>query len=130
MNTRQKANQLVFDATVERAKDGRGRAWDDESEKCMYRTSDNNRCFIGALIPDENYGSKLEGNSASHHLVVDALPDDIKNAHPELLVKMQAIHDQANNWDYERFGKVGWTELVNLGNEFHLDTTKAREMVK
>jgi hypothetical protein len=81
---------------------------------CVYRTKDGNRCFVGALIKDEDYDPSIEGISFGTEPVslykdrVEALrkavmssltkdypdlpesmPEDVK----DLLINLQIIHD-------------------------------------
>ena len=89
---------------------------------CLYRDPDNgNRCFIGALIQDEDYLSEIEGVSIRSKgykpfgagatlelaivrgmnalgIEIDDLTDDLRDE----LEKLQRIHD---NWGEGRSGR-------------------------
>jgi hypothetical protein len=54
-------NQEIFDKVVAHARKQNCKAINSETAECRYRTDDGRKCFIGALIPDELYDSKIEG---------------------------------------------------------------------
>lgn len=76
----------------------------NENVDCVYRTSDGNRCFIGALIPDEEYELHRDADGCStielksigtlfveKHPVVTKLFDDTCTM--DFLERLQGIHD-------------------------------------
>ena len=97
-----------------------------DKSMCYYRDPDNgNRCFIGALIQDEDYDPKIEGLSirSSHTgyrpigtrdtlevaivrgmnalgIEIDELNDDLRDTFDEL----QVIHD---GWGEAKYGREG-----------------------
>ena len=96
---------------------------------CLYRDPDNgNRCFIGALIQDEDYRPEIEGVSVRSRgykpfgagatlevaivrgmnamgIQIDELNDDIR----EDLERLQIIHD---HWGEGRCGRESVKELL------------------
>jgi len=96
---------------------------------CLYRDEDNgNRCFIGALIQDEDYTHEIEGVSVRSRgykpfgagatlevavvrgmnalgIEIDELNDDIR----EDLERLQIIHD---HWGEGRCGRESVKELL------------------
>lgn len=98
------SKQEVFDKVVEHAltqkQQARGKAG-GQMEICMYRTPEGLKCFIGALIPDEEYTPELEGREVDQLLSSDrfgltVLP--IVGVDREEAVKfyleLQRIHDE------------------------------------
>lgn len=55
---------LINDVREFLAKQGK-RAWDEETQGCMYRTPDGLKCAIGCLLPDELYDPAMENRTAS-----------------------------------------------------------------
>jgi len=109
---------------------------------CLYRDPDNgNRCFIGALIQDEDYNPKIEGLSirSSHTgyrpvgtratleiaivrglnalgIKIDDLTDDLRDTFDEL----QVIHD---GWGEAKYGREDVTRrLVEFAEARKLST--------
>jgi hypothetical protein len=66
---------------------------------CMYRGHGNTRCAVGALIPDEVYDVKMEGNTLSGLLMAygDVLPPWMRDER-ELLRELQLVHDEPAYW--------------------------------
>ena len=95
-----------------------------DKSMCYYRDPDNgNRCFVGALIQDEDYRPEIEGVSVRSRgykpfgaaatlelaivrglnamgIEIDELSDDIRETFEEL----QVIHD---GWGEAKYGREG-----------------------
>lgn len=75
---------------------------------CRYRGSNGERCFVGALIPDDLYSSDMEGATAKDIIAdykgvgVALLPSDIDREDGiDFFTSMQAIHDQSSASEWE-----------------------------
>ena len=104
--------QSIFDRVADHFLGMSGPAQNYKGD-CVYRTDDGNRCFVGALIKDEDYDPSIEGltiNSTltDEYLRVEALGKavmssltkdypDLPESMPEdvrdLLINLQIIHD-------------------------------------
>jgi hypothetical protein len=100
--------QLVFDRTVERAKDPR-RATANADETiggmpvCLYRAAGGLACFFGALIPDDRYNPRMEGRSVqttdAYYLSTDLFVGgerdaEFDGADVDFLRDLQRVHDR------------------------------------
>jgi len=107
---------------------------------CYYRDEDNgNRCFIGALIQDEDYRPAIEGVSVRSRgykpfgagatlevavvrglnalgIEIDELNDDLRAT----LESLQIIHDYWGEAKYEREGVT--SRLVEFAEDYELST--------
>jgi hypothetical protein len=107
--------QSIFDRVAEHFLGMSGPAQNHKGD-CVYRTDDGDRCFVGALIKDEDYDPLIEGLSLSSEPApsyrdrVEALRGavmssltkdypDLPESMPEdvhtLLAELQGVHD---NW--------------------------------
>ena len=84
-------NQEAYDKMVVHAFTQKERAMGDG--KCVYRAENGNKCFVGALIPDEQYQSWLEGKTASRIML--SVPV-LQGLNPNFLLQAQDIHDNDN----------------------------------
>jgi hypothetical protein len=87
--------QEIFNAAWEQAK-LKKKAFDPESGRCLYRKRNEDgtcdKCFIGAIIPDEQYYSNYEntgGISVLHSL--NLIPSGLQLE--EAIIELQQIHD-------------------------------------
>ena len=104
--TEKTSMQEVFDAVVQRLRDGTGRSFDsplDSGGACVYRDPKGNACAIGILIPEEKYDSGWEGSTADDVLRGLHLLDFIHSDEPEThvgntLAVLQGIHDDETSW--------------------------------
>jgi hypothetical protein len=106
--------QSIFDRVAEHFLGMEDPAQNDMGD-CVYRTDDGNRCFVGALIKDEDYDPSFEGVAIGSEENLDyykgrpealrkavmssltkdypdlpqSLPEDVK----DLLINLQVIHD-------------------------------------
>ncbi|CAB4138517.1 hypothetical protein UFOVP330_92 [uncultured Caudovirales phage] len=143
MNTEPQVLQTLFDRVIEHF-DAMERPAQRNGD-CMYRADDGNRCFVGALIPDDLYDSQIEGQpvyvatvvfpSLLHDILLKSfaplgvepgpegyLPDDLT----ALLADLQMIHD---GWYHEE-GKQGAYEQLEIAAEKHgLTYKRTREAV-
>jgi hypothetical protein len=99
--------QEVFDKIWERAKDKRKSLRDPSAEhsKCAYRSPDGLKCFIGVLLPDQNYMPVMDdGRAVPAKTGVGYVKDFIPLASEvfeEHLHALQRIHDNAppHRWE-------------------------------
>lgn len=130
--------QSIFDRVADHFLGMSGPAQNHKGD-CCYRTKDGDRCFVGALIKDEDYHPSIEGLTITSTLTDDdLLTDDYRDrvkalkktvmssltkdypdlpeSMPEdvrvLLSHLQNIHD---NWLDNKFGVHG--RLVFLAEE-------------
>lgn len=87
--------QEIFDLVVAHARTQKVQCKDAEGN-CMYRGLDGMKCFIGALIPDENYCPAFEGVGVSPDDILSekiraaaGIPDQLR----EFAGRCQEIHD-------------------------------------
>lgn len=113
MKIKDMTNQQIFDAVVEHAAKQYEQAVYTTStgDSCRYRDTDGNKCFVGALIDDEDYTEAMENHRVQHELF-DNLRTD---AQQELLGRLQRCHD-----DYEPYEWAG--QLTYYGTIHKLDT--------
>lgn len=92
--------------------------------QCLYRTG-NNKCAIGALIPDEMYSRMMEGRCVAE--LLDDFPEfelflaetygqnkRLTQADYSFLEKLQRAHDDEQNWGSNGFSKDAIEELRRL----------------
>lgn len=93
-------NQELFDKVVAHARKQKAKA-SDINGRCMYRTEDGKKCFIGALIPDEQYVSFLEYKFSGHPAVMEAA--GLRLDQMPFADDLQFIHDTKNVdiWELE-----------------------------
>src|SRR5689334_7826986 len=80
-----------------------GFGYDIESDRCLYRAPNGDRCAIGCLIPDKEYrpkfdkvddfGSGNQGNIMDATEVIERVPS-LTNVDVEFLCDAQGIHDR------------------------------------
>jgi len=64
--------------------------------RCYYRSPEGLKCALGALIPDEKYDQKLEGQSAYSVEVLKAIGlGKTSREDKDFLRKLQEIHDHS-----------------------------------
>lgn len=107
-------NQEIFDKVFNHAKTQRKEFGNDAQsgsgsiDGCLYRCklSDGRvkMCFIGVLIPDEDYDQSMEGDSVQN--LFDKHPDmmesiGLSQSQHSLLQELQYIHDEnePNKWE-------------------------------
>jgi hypothetical protein len=71
-NTSHTTLQSIFDRVADHFLAMSGPAQNHKGD-CCYRTDDGNRCFVGALIRDEDYNPSIEGMSLHPAVTEDAL---------------------------------------------------------
>lgn len=88
--------QEAFDIVWEHAKK-KERAW-TESDGCRLRANDGKKCFIGILIPDEEYAPSLETKVIMNTDYLDSMI--IEPFGSLFLDKLRRIHDAYDpvNW--------------------------------
>lgn len=62
--------------------------------RCTYLDENNNRCAIGAFIPDESYDAGMEGNSVCDIVEFYAI-DSLLPLELEAMEELQKIHDHS-----------------------------------
>jgi len=101
--------QEIFDKVVQHART-QGTEAMDRLGTCVYRTLDGRKCFIGALIPDEEYNPDMEGASVadlcSAYPYIDRMFSGISDY---TLMALQDIHDTlpVKKWEaaFEEFAE-------------------------
>lgn len=95
--------QEAFNKIWERAKD-KVKAIERFNEDpaltgCRYRASNGKKCFVGVLIPDEQYTPEMEGELFS---IIEKSVPCIRGLDHQLLCKLQEIHDswKISEWDF------------------------------
>lgn len=118
---------------------------DCDGTQCAYRGANNNKCVVGAFIPDELYDESLEGDALEEASVSefeigyydtrvtevlskafgqDKLTDD----QYLLLAKLQSTHDRnASDWRNYEQENISWYEfikpaLLSCAHDFELET--------
>lgn len=113
MKIKDMTNQQIFDAVVEHAAKQYKKAVysTPTGDKCRYRV-DGNKCFVGALIDDEDYTEAMENYRVQHEVF-----DNLRTPEQQwLLGDLQRSHD-----DYEPYEWVG--RLIYIGGLQKLDTS-------
>lgn len=113
MKIKDMTNQQIFDAVVEHAAKQYEKAVykTPVGHRCRYR-ADGAKCFVGALIDDEDYTEAMENHRVSHEVF-----DNLRNPEQQwLLGNLQLAHD-----DYEPHEWVG--RLIYIGEVQKLDTS-------
>ncbi len=128
------SKQNVFDTVVAHARKQGEQAINDFNASCYYRKPGSDlKCFIGALIPDNLYDSRMDemtpdgmpsktqdSNDASQ--LFENYPDVMKEIGLSddmvpFLMNLQGIHDNfpAKDWD---------AKLFDLATDYNLTMTK------
>jgi len=96
-------NQEAFDKMVVHAFTQKSKALDAKGDVCMYRGEDGRKCFVGALIPDNEYDTSFEDQTI-HAIQRDNPIDCLDGISEGLLSGAQDIHDHhpTYNW-YNQF---------------------------
>lgn len=83
---------------------------------CKYRGSNNLRCAIGCLIPDQEYTENFEGDSLfdGSKLWIFFKSKNYSDESLYLMQKLQTIHDLS-------FPCVWKEKLISLGEEFEIN---------
>jgi hypothetical protein len=109
-------NQSAFDKMCKHLWSMKKRAYCLDTDNCVYRTKDGNRCAVGCLIEDEDYSESLENQTASD--VARVIPY-LSNLDYIMLDDMQRVHDIGYLWTEEGVDKVKmYQELQNIA-DFH-----------
>ena len=66
---------------------------------CQYRTTDGDKCAIGALISDEEYNAKFE-NKGVGAITRDYYIPSLQGLDRTFLISLQGIHDIHSNSPY------------------------------
>lgn len=96
------AKQELFDAVVAHARTMTHKSQSEDEGRCYYRAPDGNRCFIGGIIPDEDYRPRFDNEmsvtDANTILTMLGFSDDNVLT---LACQLQDIHDNCdmNEWE-------------------------------
>lgn len=72
-----------------------------DGHRCVYRSDDGNKCFVGVFIPDDVYDDRIENSGCGGSLNADILFKDypgLRHYMPlkvEGMVAFQRVHDRA-----------------------------------
>lgn len=106
--------QEIFDTVATHLMKQKERAFNHSLNMCAYRGSNNTKCAIGCLIPDEMYTQKMEANTVSELFAKFLnVADHIGGEHLSLCSDLQKIHDDIP-WDWKN-------ELINLAEKRGLE---------
>ncbi len=115
--------QGIFDAVVNRLRDGTGRAMSTQRTGCTYlNKKTGNKCAVGIFIPDGHKAQEYGGLASKN--MVRLYPDLDFDKNLKLLGKMQVIHDSIINWNEIIFSKNGERELEATAGIFNLKYSK------
>lgn len=121
--------QAIFNAVVAHGRAQPRKAMQDST--CRYRTIDGDKCFVGALVPDELYDPYMEGGqimsafvyrtelctmtSANRKTfeVITKMYGELDEKEWDLLKQLQRTHDEYKVEDWER-------EHRRVANAFNL----------
>lgn len=94
-------NQEAFNKIWERAKDRR-KAKETSNGLCSYRAAGGLKCFVGELIPDEEYNPKMERWNVAELRRSGLLPPSLQGLDVDLLWSCQSVHDAfpPDLWEY------------------------------
>lgn len=91
--------QQIFDQVARHLLKQKVRAYDEENEKCQYRTSNGLMCAAGCLIADDEYDPQYD-RTGSWSAVVDR-HQEVPEAHRGLIDALQTLHDtRPGCWPY------------------------------
>lgn len=87
----------IRDTILTAIDEGRTLAFNSETRTCVYRTAEGKACFVGLLIPDENYDPSLERDGVKHVMLYAPL---LTQLHAEdgpaaygFALELQGVHD-------------------------------------
>lgn len=103
-------NQQVFDKVLEHSRQMTEQCYSEDKGGCAYRGENGNKCFVGALIPDELYCSSIEGRSAHYAIQELNLLDSFENVY--FLSTIQSVHDNNFNDREEQLKNIA--KIYNL----------------
>ena len=83
--------QEIFDVVSVKALEQGEKCMDETNTFCQYHNG-NKCCFIGFVIPDEQYDPVIEGNDISSLILDEKVESDM----PDALDALQVIHDSKN----------------------------------
>lgn len=77
--------------------------------ECRYRGPDGQRCAVGLLIPDAEYGAWMEGWDVERLMRDERFPEALRplRAHQALLSDLQAAHDD-EDFDNDRAARLAY----------------------
>lgn len=97
--------QQLFDTVVTHLRAQHARSQSADTLTCLYRSPDNLKCAVGALIPDEVYAPDMECSLYTLIFYKGALLTKELHAefstHFDLLQRLQTTHDKVEIEDWE-----------------------------
>lgn len=96
------SRQDIVDAVFIRARDGRGRSYNDDECICSYAAKDGNRCFIGIFLDPERFSLVPLNVKSIAYGDYGKVPVWLKD-HLNFLLHIQGLHDRAENWIGKKF---------------------------
>lgn len=110
--------QEAFDKVVAHARGMKRKSQRDkprDGNVCLYRGPHGNKCFVGALFPDERYTDELEGEAPDS--LVEYGIVDMSYVDTGFLCDLQNVHDRAplNEWE-EGLREVGVKYRLGLSS--------------
>lgn len=127
-------HQEIFDVVSAHLRTMPARSFDssDGAKACAYRGDNGGKCAVGILIPNNLYSPAMEGGDVSTVLENISLgifgdkPEMIAfgsmlERNKELLLQMQLIHDDTDNWGAHGFRDCAEKELKECAEHFGLD---------
>jgi hypothetical protein len=91
-------------------------AYDADNAACRYRAPDGAKCFVGHLIPDEQYMSDFEFKPLDE---IERSVPAIANLPRDFLIACQRAHDGASDDDFVKNFTI---RILNVAKHFHLST--------
>lgn len=131
-------NQIAFDRMVAHLAQMTEMCQTESQEMCLYRGPQNNKCAVGALIPDDLYDpafDNLEFPFTASDLIdcFPAIATFFDGVTPKLLEDMQNIHDSPCNWQNpltgEPTGFRGWESCLAVARKYELDSSALEGMI-
>lgn len=98
----QLTKQEIFDTVVAHAHAQKYHSFFSDSDDCAYRGMNDTKCFIGALITDDEYDEKMEYSSAVDLIDANLFPARlIFDGCESFYNSLQCIHDLYDVEDWE-----------------------------
>lgn len=111
----------IFDKVKKHLTSQRGQSSDPDGA-CLYRDPNGLKCAVGAIIPDELYSDKIEGETVKSIITRAILgksePLNVflrkLEPHADLLTALQRVHDRPISWDENGFSRYGKKALDRI----------------
>lgn len=122
-------NQIVFNDVVKHLfKQGKQSL--SIGNLCSYRGTDNTKCAIGCLIPDELYDSSMERRSIKDLIFsINNIKNLFKDVNKEMLYDLQQCHDTYPIKADQTFNKTDLKRrLKYVANTYNLEYKNLEEL--